>query len=156
MYHQSTAPLPRPVQRRRPPAFIGFALAIVILGAGLGFAAYAIMQRSVSVPVAPAPSVPRPTPVDPLAVGALGSFNRATMVWVDETGLWAMNRAVENRDDKRGMDALDLWQHFDVAPGTALRITNRRGEAFQVEVLDGPLAGRRGWTSYGSFFVPRP
>jgi hypothetical protein len=88
-------------------------------------------------------------------VGDYAEFDRDTLVWVDDTGLWAYNRASANRDGTAEAAAFDLWEHFRIPAGTRLTITNVHGDALQVELLDGPLAGRRGWHDYGTLLKRR-
>jgi hypothetical protein len=142
------------------------AFVILCIGAGIGVILYAGANPTYPVseslakiaPATMAPTTPpKPTtpPRDRLAVGNVGSFRIDAVLWVDDTGLWAYNRADANRDSKGTSAALGLWETFIVPSGTRLKITNRRGEAFQLEVLDGQYAGRRGWCDYGTLFDPR-
>lgn len=151
MYHQSTA------QRSRAARFQDAAVAALIilgLGAWAGTAAYDVAHAPPVVAAAPTPPT-RPTAPRGWAVGDTVAFDQDTPVWVDETGLWAYNRAEENRDGKGTSAAMGLWERFTIPGGTLLTITNIRGDAIQVELGDGSLRGRRGWHTWGALMKRR-
>jgi hypothetical protein len=141
MYHQSTAPRSRSA-RLQDAAVV--ALIILGLGAWAGTAAYDVASAP---PVAPAPAATVAADARvPQTVGTVGTLGYNTVAWVDDLGLSAWSRALDNRDDKGMESALRAFESFEIPGDARVRITNRRGSAMQVEVLDGPLRGRRGWT----------
>lgn len=150
MYHQSTAPRSRSA-RLQDAAVV--ALIILGLGAWAGTAAYDV---ATAPPVVPTPAAPVATAAPRgWAIGDYAEFDARTVVWVDATGLWAYTRADANHDSKGTSAALGLWDHFVIPPGTLLKITNRERDVLQVELVDGPLAGRRGWTEFGTLLRRR-
>lgn len=132
-----------------------FALAC---GASIGLIAFIGAQREQSIalrrPLAPTVT-PRPT-VTPIQVGSVGALTGAAgygyaLVWVEELGMSAWERAYENRDE-RGMNrVMDVFETLRIPDGDTVRITAMHGQAIQVEVLTGSMAGRRGWTDRGAF-----
>lgn len=131
--------------------------AALCLGAGIGMGLYAWQGaaadgRSVVFPATPTVKIqvdptPRPAPTP----GAIGSTGRvatggAGLLWVDEAGLSAWTRAFENRDDKAEAQVMRVFETLSLHAPTSVVVTNRIRDAVQVEITDGPYAGRRGWT----------
>lgn len=81
----------------------------------------------------------------PGAIGSIGHLRNA-LLWVDDIGLFAWNRAYSNRDQKGQDDAMRLYDKLLIPYNPAVRVTNRTRDAVQVELLEGEYAGRRGWT----------
>lgn len=81
------------------------------------------------------------------SLGQVGSTGQIVegVLWVDQAGQRAWDRAYADRD-QRGQDrAFALFETLHVTGSPRVRVTARDGELMQVELLDGPLAGRRGW-----------
>jgi hypothetical protein len=138
------------------------AFVLLCVGSGLGMILFAwspftspAVRAAFAVPViptlTPAPRVviyPTSTPVPPLGtVGSTGHLMSGveSVLWVDPIALWAWNRAGENRDNRGQIQVLDVYQYLQVAPSTPVIVTNRQGTSVQVEIMSGPLTGRRGW-----------
>ncbi len=58
----------------------------------------------------------------------------------------AWERAYENRDEKGMSRIMDAFETLRIPDDAHVRVTARQGRAMQIEVIDGRMAGRRGWT----------
>ena len=65
---------------------------------------------------------------------------------VTREGWEALLRARQNTDQRPVALAMSTGELLSTAPGTRVRLVRVEEGAAQVELLDGPLAGRRGWT----------
>lgn len=128
-------------------------VAVVLLGTGLGIALFAFLpspspgaESVTATPWVSAYPTARPAPT-PGAIGSTGHLPSGvdSILWVDELGLRAWNRTFENRDDKGMTDVMHVFTTLRLNPNTAVMVTNRSGDAIQVEVISGYAAGRRGW-----------
>jgi hypothetical protein len=124
---------------RTAPARDGWSPRLIAL-LGLGLVVLAGLSMFVAVRAAPAQPAPAPR-----AIGDVGHL-REPAVWVDKAGLAAWDRATANRDERGKQAALRLYEVVMVEHPGLVVITARDGENVQIEVADGPLAGRRGWT----------
>lgn len=108
--------------------------------------AMTVMGRT--APVAPA-TLPAPiaTARPSLAVGSRVLVQSISMFWVDQTGLAAYNRANANHDERGMLSVMGSYETIWIDPPTQAHITARSGESTQLEFLEGPSAGRRGWTN---------
>jgi hypothetical protein len=69
-----------------------------------------------------------------------------SILFVDEGGLSAWNHAYDNRDSKGESQVLSIYETLRIADNTPVKVTTRRRDTIQVELLSGEYAGRRGWT----------
>lgn len=139
MYHQSTAPLPRPA--RRGPPIAAMLVAVGMIGSGLGFA---ILGRAYPEPSPAAPVISTAAPRWAPTVGSAGQIP-ATVVFVEHLGLTAYQRADNDRDSKGTSRVLDIFEYLMLDAPARVTIVERRGDAAHVDILDGPYRGRRGW-----------
>jgi hypothetical protein len=131
-----------PPRRRRLP--IGSTLAIAVLGWWLllGAAiAWLVSEPAVSATPTPFTGVPGQTarihrpavPAHPIAA------NRA--------GLDAFQRSIRENDEGLLEEAYMVSNWFAVGHGQMIRITAVDGDAIQIELLEGPYAGRPAWVA---------
>lgn len=97
------------------------------------------------------PASPTPTPTIPagLSVGDVRTI-RATetgivYLMVQEGAYYLQQKARDEADSSSLASVWRNYQHVDVPGGTRVRILKYDRGTAQVEVLDGPFAGRRGW-----------
>lgn len=137
------------------------AFVVVLVGTGLGVVAYAAQPVlggiSVTVTDIVPTMTPRPMPTPVATLGAIGSVGRLALVggaiiWVDEMGLWAWERAHDNRDPKGANLAMDIYDYLSVDASTTVKVTARKGDTMQVEVIGGPMDGRRGWLKSSTLY----
>jgi hypothetical protein len=129
-------------------------LCLVALGVG---AALLLLYAQVSArpSIAPASTaVPTEAVQQPIpaVIGSTGHLRTVgeygyLVIFVDELGLSAWNRAYENRDQKGEAQVMSTFETLKVTSDTPVKVTNRRSDAIQVEMLSGQHAGRRGWTA---------
>ena len=104
--------------------------------------------------VACTPMAPQPTPRKGLGPSP-GAVMRVTMespglrtyVWADHRAMVEWDRAFANQDQSGMMQIVSRGQWIEVADGTSVRVVDVEGPALYLELLDGPNAGRRGWSS---------
>lgn len=147
------------------------AFVVVLIGSGVGVMTFAWLPPGVreiaraNVPTPPAtpmtPSAPMQAAMTQVAIptpGAIGSTGQLTagstygrhLLWINNTGLWAWNRAYEERDEKGMSRVMEIYERLQVSDGTRVRVVNRDGATLQVEMLEGEHAGRRGWLMFAS------
>jgi hypothetical protein len=98
-------------------------------------------------------SMPAATPVvyQQPRLGEVGSWGRldparsSPLLWVERLGLTAWDAAFEDRDDKRMHRVYEAFSHISPEAGVKIQVMNRVGPYAQVEILEGPLRGKRGW-----------
>lgn len=133
--------------RTRDVVVVAFVL--VLIGSGLGLVLFSIGQKT-PTSSAETPADARPAQPTPGAIGSTGYLRPGgqlpyQLIWVDELGLSAINRAYENRDSKAMDRVLSAFEYLEVPDGTPVKVTARSRTAIQVEVLSGQHNGRRGW-----------
>jgi hypothetical protein len=64
---------------------------------------------------------------------------------VSRTGFDAFQRGVRGSDEVSIEEAFAVSEWISVIPGQAVRVVTIDGDAVEIEVLDGPYAGRRAW-----------
>jgi hypothetical protein len=62
-------------------------------------------------------------------------------------GFDAFQRGIRESDEDSIEDAFAVSEWIYVTPGQEVRIVTIDGDAVEIEVLDGPYAGRRAWLS---------
>jgi hypothetical protein len=92
-------------------------------------------------------SAPASTPAKIVAPIGSTVTMRDTVLWVDPLGVVASIRAYNNHDRAAQERAFDTFGALVVSAGTPAIVTARDGELTQLALLDGPNAGRRGWTN---------
>jgi hypothetical protein len=119
-------------------ALVGVAGVMLAVSAGVVFAVLRAGQPTQSVGSGAA---------TPGAIGSTGHLRPGggSILWVDDAGLSAWNRAYANRDDKGEQAAFDLYETLTAPEGTRVKVTARKGDMIQIEVTSEPLIGRRGW-----------
>jgi hypothetical protein len=60
-------------------------------------------------------------------------------------GFDAFQRGIRESDEDSIEDAFTVSEWISVTPGQEVRIVTIDGDAVEIEVLDGPYAGRRAW-----------
>ena len=122
------------------------ALAILTLGGSLGLVIF-IFTRPSGGPLVSA----RPTPPEPIVLGhvqrAPGQLQRG-LLWERESDLISWQQASTPREIFDTMDR-STTLHFPLS--TPVRLVERRPFTVQLEIMDGPLKGRRGWTTADEF-----
>jgi hypothetical protein len=83
--------------------------------------------------------------------GHLRSLDGSVTVFVNDLGHAAFERAFNNRDQAGMQRAMATFETFGIPATTTVRLTALKRSAIQVEAVDGPQAGRRGWTSTDAF-----
>lgn len=86
------------------------------------------------------PAMP-PTPPPPAAVDD-GTLVR---LMVQEGAYLMQERAIQERDDATLARVWATYDHIDVPRNARLLVIQNSAFGTQVEILDGPYAGRRGW-----------
>ena len=126
--------------------------------AGLGVAALLIAwggnraaetraaAESQSPPLPPVVPWPTATPRPPVAVGGVYTLRKGDMLWVQRLGMEANTRAEADRDERTKRQIAEVFERFFPDAGARVRVLTSEGRVKHLEVLDGPHAGRRGWT----------
>jgi hypothetical protein len=68
-----------------------------------------------------------------------------TNLWVQEVAYLTMRRAIQEKDDDTFARVVRTYEFFPVNPSHRVMVLKISGERAQVEVIEGPQAGRRGW-----------
>ena len=102
-------------------------------------------QHPPQPPIVPWPTAtPRTQPA--IVVGNVYTLKNGDMLWVQRLGMEAWNRAENDRDERTKRQIEESFERFFPDAGARVRVLARDGRARHLEVLDGPHAGRRGWT----------
>jgi hypothetical protein len=64
---------------------------------------------------------------------------------VSRAGFDTFRRGVRKSDEDAIEDALEVSEWISITPGQEVAIGTVDGDALEIEVLDGPYAGRRAW-----------
>lgn len=130
-------------------------LIVLLIGSGLGVLLYGAQMVPSRASSGPAQSPPTALPFPTATTIPLATMGRTVrlvtdsqgraLIWVNRTGISAWDRAY-NEHDERGMaQVLRLYETLWVPEGTWVQVVALDGDAVQVELSNGPQAGRRGW-----------
>jgi len=70
-----------------------------------------------------------------------------TYLWREYSAMIKWDRAFANQDQSGVVQIIGRGQWIEVADGTSVRVVDVEERAVYLELLDGPNAGQRGWSS---------
>jgi hypothetical protein len=94
-------------------------------------------------PSEPAP-IARLTPAHLANVGQDVHLSNSVL-WVRRDGLAAWDRAEQDRDERGKTQSMRAYETLSIVNTWRLQVASVAGKDVQIEIMDGPLAGRRGW-----------
>ena len=112
------------------------------------------MLATASARPAPTPTatvMPKPTHPRVSTAPSEGYLTRANAVlWVDELVFAQLERAHENRDDGAYHQIFYLYEHFEIPPGTLVKLVryDPKTGLMQLHICSGKYVTKRGWTTH--------
>jgi hypothetical protein len=101
------------------------------------------------------PPTPEPTAVPNWTIA--GDESQPVRLMVQEGAYLMQERAMQERDTKTLDWIWTAYEYLDVPRGARFMVVqNSPSGGTQLEILDGPYAGRRGWLSSASFQPVQP